>query len=153
MIAHLVMLILCIPVGTGLRVTQLYRAVGSEGQAGVHCSFQSKVGPEELYVSLYKGMYGHQKICGGLINTTVPYIETQGEVRCRGELGQGWVNLTVYGLKGSDTDLYRCRVAVLYPPPYVRRFGNGTLVYIPDHEDDAENERVLSQSEREFTEW
>uniref|UniRef100_A0A672PZP6 Uncharacterized protein n=1 Tax=Sinocyclocheilus grahami TaxID=75366 RepID=A0A672PZP6_SINGR len=30
----------------------------------------------------------------------------------------------------NDTDLYRCEIEILFPPPYLRTVGNGTIVYI-----------------------
>uniref|UniRef100_A0A673NKD7 Immunoglobulin V-set domain-containing protein n=1 Tax=Sinocyclocheilus rhinocerous TaxID=307959 RepID=A0A673NKD7_9TELE len=31
---------------------------------------------------------------------------------------------------GNDTDLYRCKIEILFPPPYLRTVGNGTIFYI-----------------------
>lgn len=43
---------------------------------------------------------------------------------------EGAVEVTVSGLKSTDTDLYRCEIEVFYPPPYLRLTGNGTLIHV-----------------------
>uniref|UniRef100_A0A4W5PSR8 CD28 molecule n=1 Tax=Hucho hucho TaxID=62062 RepID=A0A4W5PSR8_9TELE len=130
---------LCLPVWNALRVTQPYRVVGFRGEVELFCSYHhtGRHEPEELRITLYRGMYGEQQeqeACTSSFthNQTFFQVEGEREVRCRGQLGPGRVNLTVSGLRGNDTDLYRCAIEVLYPPPYLRTFGNGTLLYITE---------------------
>uniref|UniRef100_A0A8C7LVL7 CD28 molecule n=1 Tax=Oncorhynchus mykiss TaxID=8022 RepID=A0A8C7LVL7_ONCMY len=121
-----------------LRVTQPYRVVGFRGEVELFCSYHhtGRHEPEELRVTLYRGAYreGKQEVCTSSFthNQTSFQVEGVGEVRCRGQLGPGRVNLTISGLQGNDTDLYYCGIEVMYPPPYLRRFGNGTLLFIPE---------------------
>lgn len=84
-----------------------------------------------MQVSVYKGLYGEERICSAYVNISNPYIKTTGRVYCRGNVSTGKVDLDIFGLKGEDTDLYRCQVNFIFPPPYISKFGNGTLVYIP----------------------
>ncbi|KAL6484564.1 hypothetical protein MHYP_G00066090 [Metynnis hypsauchen] len=133
MIAILVTVILGIPLGNAFSVSQPYYVVGSQGEASLHCTFNIK--PKEMKVSLYKGMYGEERICSANVNMSEPHIVTDGKVHCRGNVSKGRVDLTVFGLKGEDTDLYRCQVEIIFPPPYLSKFGNGTLVYIPETPD------------------
>ena len=42
----------------------------------------------------------------------------------------GAVEVTVSGLRATDTDMYRCVIEVFYPPPYLRLTGNGTLIHV-----------------------
>uniref|UniRef100_A0A8C7TGC9 CD28 molecule n=1 Tax=Oncorhynchus mykiss TaxID=8022 RepID=A0A8C7TGC9_ONCMY len=132
---------LCLPVWNALRVTQPYRVVSHRGEVELFCSYHhtGRHEPEELRITLYRGMYGEQeeqKVCTSSFthNNTAFQVEGEGErkVRCRGQLRPGKVNLTISGLRGNDTDLYRCAIEVLYPPPYLRTFGNGTLLYITE---------------------
>uniref|UniRef100_A0A673WNK2 Cytotoxic T-lymphocyte protein 4-like n=1 Tax=Salmo trutta TaxID=8032 RepID=A0A673WNK2_SALTR len=126
------------PLSPALRVTQPYRVVGFHGEVELFCSYHhtGRHEPEELWVTLYRGMYreGKQKVCTSSFtrNQTSFQVEGEREVRCRGQLRPGRVNLTVSGLRGNDTDLYHCGIEVMYPPPYLRTFGNGTLLYIPE---------------------
>ncbi|KAJ8383951.1 hypothetical protein AAFF_G00213200 [Aldrovandia affinis] len=111
MILILITLIsLCTQAGRALRVKQPYRVVASDGEVRLRCSYSGRT--EEMRVALYKGMYGEQQ--------------------CRGELGHRSVDIVVSGLRGEDSDLYRCRMEVIYPPPYLVKYGNGTIFYIPE---------------------
>ncbi|XP_055727885.1 cytotoxic T-lymphocyte protein 4 [Salvelinus fontinalis] len=132
---------LCLPVWNALKVSQPYRVVSHRGEVELFCSYHhtGRHEPEELRIALYRGMYGEQeeqKVCASSFTNTNTDFQTEGEaertVRCRGQLEPGKVNLTISGLRGNDTDLYRCAIEVLYPPPYLRTFGNGTLLYITE---------------------
>ncbi|XP_045067940.1 cytotoxic T-lymphocyte protein 4 [Coregonus clupeaformis] len=132
---------LCLPAWNALKVSQPYRAVGHRGEVELFCSYHhtGRHEPEELRVTLYRGMYGEQekqKVCTSSFTHNETAFQTEGEgerkVHCQGRLGPGRVNLTISGLRGNDTDLYRCAIEVLYPPPYLRTFGNGTLLHITE---------------------
>ncbi|XP_007234205.2 T-cell-specific surface glycoprotein CD28 [Astyanax mexicanus] len=135
MIAILVLTIAGLPLGIALSVSQPYYVVGSNGQVSMHCIFKTKIQPQEMQVSLYKGLYGKERICSTSVNISSSQLETNERVHCRANVSNGRVDLTIFGLKGEDTDIYRCRVDIIFPPPYLRQFGNGTLVYIPESPD------------------
>lgn len=124
------LIILFFSVPPAFSVSQPYFAVGVQGQVSFHCTINAKNQPEEMRVSVYKGQYGEQRICSAFVNISDPHIETNGEVFCRGNVSKGQVDLTIFGLRGKDTDIYRCKIDFLFPPPYVGKFGNGTLVYV-----------------------
>lgn len=113
-----------------LHVSQPYRAVGKEGEVPLRCSFTSTLKPEEMQVSLYKGLHGPERICSAYVNLSEPSFTTNGTINCRGNISSGRVDMIVAGLRGNDTDFYRCEIEILFPPPYLRRVGNGTVVYI-----------------------
>ncbi|XP_036400666.1 cytotoxic T-lymphocyte protein 4 [Megalops cyprinoides] len=132
MIVELIAFIsLCAHAGRALRVTQPYRAVAVDGEVRLRCSFRVRHTAEEMRVALIRGLHGEQQVCASSFNLTQSYHQTEGAVQCRGELSPGGVDLVVWGLTLEDTDLYRCRVELLYPPPYMANFGNGTLLFIP----------------------
>lgn len=112
-------------------MSQPYYAVGEQGQVSLHCTINTKTQPDEMRVSVYKGMFGEERICSAYVNISNPHIETNGRVYCRGNVSKGKVDLTIFGLIGKDTDLYRCQIEFMFPPPYISKIGNGTLVYIP----------------------
>uniref|UniRef100_A0AAY4B1X5 Immunoglobulin V-set domain-containing protein n=1 Tax=Denticeps clupeoides TaxID=299321 RepID=A0AAY4B1X5_9TELE len=114
-----------------LSVSQPYRVVGLNGTARLRCLFTSSPEPEEMRVSLLKGLHGQEEVCGSYVSAAQAAFQARGTLGCSGELSAGRVDLRVEGLRGDDTELYRCVVEVLYPPPYLRRSGNGTLVYVP----------------------
>ncbi|XP_018621629.1 T-cell-specific surface glycoprotein CD28-like [Scleropages formosus] len=125
---------LCIAAGMALRVTQPYRLVASDGELRLHCSYNPQIQPQELVVALYRGMHGNQRVCIIGLNLThsKPGFQTEGPIRCKAEHSLAGVDLVVSGLRGLDTDLYRCTLEVLYPPPYRIGTGNGTLFHIPE---------------------
>ncbi|XP_072541181.1 T-cell-specific surface glycoprotein CD28 [Salminus brasiliensis] len=135
MIAILVLMIVGLPLRNALSVSQPYYVVGSQGQVSLHCIYKTTTQPEKMQVSLYKGQYGHERICSASVNMSDPHLETKETVNCSGSVSKDRVELTVFGLKGVDTDLYRCRVEIIFPPPYLSKYGNGTLVYIPESPD------------------
>lgn len=113
-----------------LHVSQPYRVEGKQEYVPLHCLFSSKLRPEEMHVSLYKGLHGQERICSAFVNMSEPYFTTDGRVYCRGNISSGRVDMVIFGLRGEDTDIYRCEVEILFPPPYLSRAGNGTIVYI-----------------------
>ncbi|XP_062862628.1 T-cell-specific surface glycoprotein CD28 [Trichomycterus rosablanca] len=135
MIVILITVIMGIPLGHAFHVFQPYYAVGRQGQVSLHCTYKTKPLPLEMQVSVYKGMYGKERICRAFVNVSNPHIVTDGAVHCIGNVSTERVDLTIFGLKGEDTDLYRCQLEVFFPPPYRSEFGNGTLVYIPESPD------------------
>lgn len=128
----------CRPVWSAFEVIQPYRAVSTNGTARVRCLVQSKgpsshPKPEELRVTLLKGLHSTEIFCRAKLNLAEQgrsAVEEQGQVHCSAQLAGGAVDMTVSGLKASDTDLYRCQIEVLFPPPYLKSRGNGTLVHV-----------------------
>ncbi|KAG1945609.1 cytotoxic T-lymphocyte protein [Pimephales promelas] len=137
-----------------LRVSQPYRMEGKEGEVPLHCSFSIKLWPEEMQISVYKGLHGQERICSSFVNLSAPYFTTDGTVNCRGNISSGRVDMIITGLRGEDTDLYRCEIEILFPPPYLRGVGNGTVVYIQETPNCPTASTVSqSQSQRKSSEW
>ncbi|XP_043105538.1 T-cell-specific surface glycoprotein CD28-like [Puntigrus tetrazona] len=128
MIITLIRIFIYVPLGLALRVSQPYRAVGKEGEVPLRCSFTSNVQPQEMQVSLYRGLHGRERICRAYVNVSEPRFTTDGSVNCRGNISPGRVDMIVSGLRGNDTDFYRCAIEIFFPPPYLRTIGNGTVV-------------------------
>ncbi|KAJ8255186.1 hypothetical protein GJAV_G00202000 [Gymnothorax javanicus] len=122
-------------VGRALRVLQPYKVVAVDGEVQLRCSYHARGRPEEMRVSLYRGEHRKERVCTHSFNTTLSDLRNDGPILCRGELSPGGVDLIISGLKGEDTDIYHCQIEILYPPPYLIKFGNGTLIYIPEKMD------------------
>ncbi|KAM8855434.1 cytotoxic T-lymphocyte protein 4 [Spinachia spinachia] len=135
---------LCRPAWSAVRILQPYRAVSTNGTALLQCFFRPRPSdqqtpaypqpePEELRVTLLKGLRGTREFCSSFLGPagqTEPAGETEGEVQCSARVTEGAVEVTLSGLKATDTDLYRCEIRVFYPPPYLRLTGNGTLLHV-----------------------
>ncbi|KAK2905216.1 hypothetical protein QQF64_033471 [Cirrhinus molitorella] len=155
MIITLIRIFIFIPLGLALRVSQPYRVVGKEGEVPLRCSFSSKLKPEEMQVSLYKGLHGRERICSAYVNRSEPNFTTDGTVNCRGSISSGRVDMIIAGLRGNDTDIYRCEIEILFPPPYLRTTGNGTVVYIqetPNCPTASTQSQIQSQSQSQTSE-
>ncbi|XP_073768639.1 cytotoxic T-lymphocyte protein 4 [Danio rerio] len=149
MIITLIIIFIYIPLGFALVVSQPYRVTGKDGEVSMHCSFRSKLRPEEVQVSVYKALHGHERICSAYVNLSEPYFATDGPVRCRGNINFGGVDLIIAGLRGEDTDVYRCEIEILFPPPYLRALGNGTVVYIQEIPNCLTAHNASTQSQRQ----
>ncbi|TKS67836.1 Cytotoxic T-lymphocyte protein 4 [Collichthys lucidus] len=147
----LTVLSLCLPVWSAVKVIQPYRVVSTNGTAQVQCFIQPRPfyhqiqppidqsqlypypSPEELRVTLLKGLHGTEKFCSSILNYTEKNktgVGKEEEVQCFAHLKEGAVEVTVSGLQATDTDIYRCQVEVFYPPPYLQLTGNGTLIHV-----------------------
>ncbi|XP_074514412.1 cytotoxic T-lymphocyte protein 4 [Sebastes fasciatus] len=151
----LTVLSLCLPVWSDVKVIQPSRVVSTDGTAQIQCFVQPQPSyhqiqpsddqtltypypdPEELRVSLLRGLHGTQELCSTMLNFTEQReagvekgAEKDREVQCSAQVREGAVEVTVSGLKATDTDMYRCEIEVFYPPPYLRLTGNGTLIHV-----------------------
>lgn len=74
------------------------------------------------------------------------------QVQCTAQVTEGAVEVTVSGLKATDTDIYRCDIEIFYPPPYLRLTGNGTLIHVlGETPTRATRRHALAYSPTEFT--
>ncbi|XP_040004990.1 cytotoxic T-lymphocyte protein 4 [Xiphias gladius] len=140
----LTVLSLCLPVWSALKVIQPYKVVTDSGTALVRCFIQPQPSndqsppypyfePEEVRLTLLKGLHGTEELCSSIYNFTqdrVTGVVKDREMQCSAKMREGAVEVTVSGLKSTDTDLYRCEIEVFYPPPYLRLTGNGTLIHV-----------------------
>ncbi|XP_031434385.1 cytotoxic T-lymphocyte protein 4 isoform X1 [Clupea harengus] len=128
---------LATPLGNALRIVQPYHVVANDGQATVKCGYSTppRPTPQELRVTLLKGLHGAEAVCGGYVNSTHRSVRTPEPNACQASMSEDGLSVSLSGLKGDDTDMYRCVVEVIYPPPYMKRVGNGTLVYVPEKPD------------------
>ncbi|XP_041857576.1 cytotoxic T-lymphocyte protein 4 [Melanotaenia boesemani] len=172
----LLVLSICLPAWSMVKVTQPYRVMSINGTAQIQCVFQHRTSQHpndqhllmpkdepDFRVTLLKGLHGNQELCSSI--NFKEQKETPEEIKrvvqCSAQAGDGAVEVTVSGLKATDTDIYRCEIQVFYPPPYLRLMGNGTLIHVVEsvtcpspsaerqqdekqEEDDAETEAQVS---------
>ncbi|XP_026151561.1 cytotoxic T-lymphocyte protein 4 [Mastacembelus armatus] len=144
-------LCLSLPVWSAVTVIQPYSVVSTNGTAQVQCVIQPQPFnnqiqpctnqnppypfpvPEELRVTLVKGLYSSEELCSSILNLTGQRqsgVQREAEVQCTAEVREGAVVVTASGLKATHTDMYRCVIEVFYPPPYLQLTGNGTLIHV-----------------------
>ncbi|XP_036065449.1 T-cell-specific surface glycoprotein CD28 homolog isoform X2 [Oryzias melastigma] len=139
---------------SAVKVVQPYRVESTDGRARIQCVFHPHKNPEDLKVTLLRGLHGRQELCSFFLNLT-GQTETHGgrQGRCSAQTTDGAVEVALSNLTASDTDIYRCEIQTFYPPPYLQLTGNGTLVHVierPDcpsvnaqrqHEEEEEEEK------------
>ncbi|XP_017276605.1 cytotoxic T-lymphocyte protein 4 [Kryptolebias marmoratus] len=169
----LTILSLSLPVDCAVNVTQPYRVVSTNGTTQIQCFIHPPLPrhrirpssiqhleypypyPEDLQVTLLKGLHGSQKLCSSTLDPTEQREKSQneGEVQCEAQAVDGAVKVTVFGLRATDTDIYRCEIQVFYPPPYLQLTGNGTLIHVVDSSDcparEAQRQRSGEEEEDE----
>ncbi|KAM4560972.1 cytotoxic T-lymphocyte protein 4 [Fundulus diaphanus] len=145
----LAVLSVCVPVWSSMKVMQPYRVVSTNGAAQIHCVIHPRTAfsqnhldqnlenpffnAEDVRVTLLRGLHGSQKVCSSTLNISEQQ-ETQrekdGDVKCAVQIKGGAVEVALSGLKATHTDIYRCGIQILYPPPYQQLTGNGTLLHV-----------------------
>uniref|UniRef100_A0A3P8V365 Immunoglobulin V-set domain-containing protein n=1 Tax=Cynoglossus semilaevis TaxID=244447 RepID=A0A3P8V365_CYNSE len=125
-----------------LKVSQPYKVMAVNGTAKVQCLIDPQPSyndvyssanqnfkypypnPQEIRVTLIKGLHSSHRFCSNTLNfTDHRWVDMAKH-------GQDGLELTVSGLQAIHTDLYRCKIEVMYPPPYLRLTGNATLIHI-----------------------
>ncbi|KAF3694491.1 T-cell-specific surface glycoprotein CD28 Precursor [Channa argus] len=165
----LTVLSLCLPVWSAVKVIQPYKVVSTTGTAQVQCIIQPQPAfdyihhssmenhgypypdPEEMRVTLLKGLHGTQELCWSIPNLAEQgdnSSKEEGQVQCSAQVRGGAVEMTVSGLKTTDTDVYQCIIEVFYPPPYLRLPGNGTLIHVLESPDCPERQ-IAHQSDED----
>ncbi|XP_069580957.1 cytotoxic T-lymphocyte protein 4 isoform X1 [Brachyistius frenatus] len=163
-------LIFGLPAWSAVEVTQPYREVSTNGTAHIQCVVQPRLsyhqiqpsltpgppypypGPEELRVTLLKGLRDPRELCSSTLNLkeqTETHVEQEGVVECSAQARGGTVEVTMSGLRATDTDVYRCEIQVLYPPPYLLLTGSSTLVHVLDTDSSCRPEQEAQRQDEE----
>uniref|UniRef100_A0A8C4RZA4 Cytotoxic T-lymphocyte associated protein 4 n=1 Tax=Erpetoichthys calabaricus TaxID=27687 RepID=A0A8C4RZA4_ERPCA len=117
---------------SALHIYQPYRVnADNDGLAQLACSFNHTGRGQELRVTLLRGLSGKDVVCMSSFQLPNTSLESDEPLSCQGNASANRLDLTVPGLSGADTDFYRCKVEILYPPPYRLGLGSGTLIYVP----------------------
>ncbi|XP_069580958.1 uncharacterized protein cd28 isoform X2 [Brachyistius frenatus] len=72
-----------------------------------------------------------------------------GRSECSAQARGGTVEVTMSGLRATDTDVYRCEIQVLYPPPYLLLTGSSTLVHVLDTDSSCRPEQEAQRQDEE----
>ncbi|RXM32115.1 Dystrotelin [Acipenser ruthenus] len=105
----------------------------NSGVARLRCNYNFTGKGEEFRITLFRGISDQTIVCASSFHLPNTTFETkEGLFSCQGEASRNSVDLTISGMSSSDTDFYKCRVEIMYPPPYRQRVGNGTVIYIPE---------------------
>lgn len=74
-----------VSLSAGHRIVQPYRVDSTDGQATVEClyAYPPRPQPQELHVTLLKGLHDDKEVCSGYINSTIRSMRTHKPNVCQ----------------------------------------------------------------------
>lgn len=102
----------------------------SRGVASFVCEYGSSGKAAEVRVTVLRKAGGQlNEVCAAtyMVEDELTFLE---DSICTGTSSGNRVNLTIQGLRATDSGLYICKVELMYPPPYYVGMGNGTQIYV-----------------------
>ncbi|XP_007119084.1 cytotoxic T-lymphocyte protein 4 isoform X1 [Physeter macrocephalus] len=115
----------------------------SRGVASFVCEYGSSGKAAEVRVTVLRKAGGQlNEVCAAtyMVEDELTFLE---DSTCTGTSSGNKVNLTIQGLRATDTGLYICKVELMYPPPYYVGMGNGTQIYVIDPEPCPDSDFLL----------
>ncbi|XP_004674420.1 PREDICTED: cytotoxic T-lymphocyte protein 4 isoform X1 [Condylura cristata] len=106
----------------------------SRGVASFVCEYGSSGKADEVRVTVLRLEDSQMtEICAAtyMVEDELNFLDDSS---CVGTSSGSKVNLTIHGLRATDTGLYFCKVELMYPPPYYAGMGDGTQIYVIDPE-------------------
>lgn len=96
------------------------------------CKYTYNLFSKEFRASLYKGADSAVEVCvvNGNYSHQLPFRSATG-FNCDGKLGNETVTFYLWNLYVNQTDIYFCKIEVMYPPPYIdNEKSNGTIIHV-----------------------
>ncbi|NXO05236.1 CD28 protein, partial [Rhinopomastus cyanomelas] len=97
------------------------------------CNYTYNGTGKEFRASLHKGTDSATEICFISWNTTKTSSNSSTEFNCQGTRGKDEVIFNLWNMSANQTDIYFCKIEVMYPPPYVyNEKSNGTVIHVKE---------------------
>lgn len=96
------------------------------------CKYTYNLFSKEFRASLYKGADSAVEVCvvNGNHSHQLQFHSNTG-FNCDGKLGNETVTFYLWNLYVNQTDIYFCKIEVMYPPPYIdNEKSNGTIIHV-----------------------
>ncbi|NXE34288.1 CD28 protein, partial [Ptilorrhoa leucosticta] len=95
------------------------------------CNYKYNGTGKEFRASLYKGTDSSVQVCFISWNTTKITSNSTKEFNCQGDRDKDKVIFNLWNMKANQTDIYFCKIEVMYPPPYIyNEKSNGTVIHV-----------------------
>ncbi|KAL1770718.1 T-cell-specific surface glycoprotein CD28 [Sigmodon hispidus] len=98
------------------------------------CRYSHNILSKEFRASLYKGVNSDVEVC--VVNGNFSYqrqFHSNVGFNCDGNLDNETVTFYLRNLHVNQTDIYFCRIEVMYPPPYLdNEKSNGTIIHVKE---------------------
>ncbi|XP_004674421.1 PREDICTED: cytotoxic T-lymphocyte protein 4 isoform X2 [Condylura cristata] len=118
----------------------------SRGVASFVCEYGSSGKADEVRVTVLRLEDSQMtEICAAtyMVEDELNFLDDSS---CVGTSSGSKVNLTIHGLRATDTGLYFCKVELMYPPPYYAGMGDGTQIYVIAKEKEPSYYRGLCEN-------
>ncbi|NXU08155.1 CD28 protein, partial [Pardalotus punctatus] len=95
------------------------------------CNYTYNGTGKEFRASLHKGTDSSVEVCFISWNTTKISSNSSKEYNCQGNRDKDKVIFNLWNMNANQTDIYFCKIEVMYPPPYVyNEKSNGTVIHV-----------------------
>ncbi|XP_042522915.1 T-cell-specific surface glycoprotein CD28 isoform X1 [Dipodomys spectabilis] len=108
--------------------------VVDDNEVNLSCKYTYNLFSKEFRASLYKGLDNAVEVCvvNGNFSHQLQFHSNTG-FNCDGNLSNETVTFYLRNLYVNQTDIYFCKIEVMYPPPYLdNERSNGTIIHIKE---------------------
>ncbi|OBS80292.1 hypothetical protein A6R68_21506 [Neotoma lepida] len=108
--------------------------VVDNNEVTLSCRYSHNLLSKEFRASLYKGVNSDVEVCvvNGNFSHQLQFHSHVG-FNCDGNLDNETVTFYLRNLHVNQTDIYFCRIEVMYPPPYLdNEKSNGTIIHVKE---------------------
>ncbi|XP_064574333.1 T-cell-specific surface glycoprotein CD28 isoform X1 [Zonotrichia leucophrys gambelii] len=107
--------------------------VVSNQTATLVCNYTYNGTGKEFRASLHKGTDSSVEVCFISWNVTNIRSNSTKEFNCQGDHDKDKVIFNLWNMNANQTDIYFCKIEVMYPPPYVyNEKSNGTVIHVKE---------------------
>ncbi|XP_037704594.1 LOW QUALITY PROTEIN: T-cell-specific surface glycoprotein CD28 [Choloepus didactylus] len=119
---------------TRILVKQSPRLVAYNNAVNISCKYNQHFFSKEFRASLYKGVDSAVEVC--VVNGNYAHQLQFHSVQysnCDGKLDNETVTFYLWNLDVNQTDIYFCKIEIIYPPPYIgNEKSNGTIIHVKE---------------------
>ncbi|XP_043916658.1 T-cell-specific surface glycoprotein CD28 isoform X2 [Protopterus annectens] len=112
----------------GLNISQPLTLTTNTSDVVLHCPFSLPANTEEFKAVLHRNYSQGSFICGSTFNITSKVTSPHNGSQCIVTADNTTLSFFLSNLTPKDTAVYECIIEVMYPPPYQKKYGNGTLI-------------------------
>lgn len=95
------------------------------------CNYTYNGTGKEFRASLHKGTDSSVEVCVISWNATKISRTSNKEFNCQGGHHKDKIIFNIRNMNANQTDIYFCKIEVMYPPPYVyNEKSNGTVIHV-----------------------
>ncbi|KAM9664012.1 T-cell-specific surface glycoprotein CD28 isoform 3-T5 [Trichechus inunguis] len=115
-------------------VKQAPMLVAYNNAVNLSCEYTNNLFSKEFQAALYKGVDSDVEVCVVNGNYSLqPQFHSNTGFNCDGKLGNETVTFYLWNLYVNQTDIYFCKIEVMYPPPYIlNEKNNGTIIHVKE---------------------